>query len=147
MLPHASQNQKRRATARSESIRLYNPSKPLPLNALYALAYILEAERDLIQFVATKVKLLNDCTDFSAMKLFQLVAGTSEQIGKPEILKYLQQNGFEPADQDAEALLRRLGANAEGLIDLVKFTNFSSPDHLRKYSIDSFEQLKPGASR
>ena len=56
----------------------------------------------------------------------------------------MAQNGFQPSDQDAEAVLRRLGAGAEG-VDLVKFTNFSSPDHLRKYSIDSFEQLKPEA--
>ena len=69
---------------------------------------------------------LQNCGDFNKVKVFDEIARGYHLIGMPELIAYLERNGFYPRREDIEAILRRMDHDANRMISYEEFCELTT---------------------
>ena len=85
------------------------------------LVRLLEKEMALQRHRNESKRQLLTCPDFVKVRTFNEVAKGYHSICVPDMIRYLEQNGFWPRREDIEAILRRVNHDANQMISYEEF--------------------------
>lgn len=110
--------------------RRYSPynqaGRPVAYEVLSLFTRLLDKEMALQRQRNESKLALVKCPDFLKTKVFDTIARGYHLIGMPELISYLEKNGFYPRREDIEAILRRMDHDANRMISYEEFCELAS---------------------
>jgi Ca2+-binding EF-hand superfamily protein len=89
------------------------------------------------------------CPDFIKVRTFNDISQGQAQIQVPDLLRFLERNGYYPRREDVESILRRIDHDANHLISYDEFCeltlvtdSLASPNSPEKTSYKNAEESK-----
>jgi hypothetical protein len=104
----------------------FQPSRPLPYEVLSLLVRLLDKEVALQRTRGDTKRSLTSCPDFVKSRVFDEIARGYHMIGMPELIAYLERNGFYPRREDIESILRRLDHDANRMISYEEYCELTA---------------------
>lgn len=99
----------------------FSASKPLPADCVSLLVRLLEKEMGLQRHRNEARHQLSTCPDFIKVRTFNDISQGYHSICVPDLIRYLERNGFYPRREDIEAILRRVDHDANHMISYDEF--------------------------
>ena len=99
----------------------------MPYEVLSLLTRLLDKEVALQRTRGDSRRSLVNCGEFNKARVFDEIARGYHMIGMPELISYLERNGFYPRREDIEAILRRMDHDANRMISYEEFCELTSP--------------------
>jgi len=124
-LPSANTSVRHIASSRRFS-PYFQAARPLPYEVLSLVVRLLDKEVALQRTKNDAKRSLNKCPDFIKSKVFDEIARGYHMIGMPELISYLERNGFYPRREDIESILRRLDHDANRMISYEEYCELAS---------------------
>lgn len=125
VLPSANQSLRHIATSRRYS-PYFQSDKPIPYEVLSLTTRLMDKELQLQRTRNDQKRELERCPDFVKHRSFDQISRGFHSIGMPELITYLERNGFFPRREDVEAILRRCDHDATRMISYEEFASMTS---------------------
>ena len=120
ILPSANPNLRQIANTRRFS-PYFRASSPLPYEVISLMSRLLDKEMQLQRQRTESQRQLARCPDFIKVRVFDQIARGFHSISMPDLIFYLEKNGFYPRREDIEAILRRMDHDANRQISYDEF--------------------------
>ena len=120
ILPSTNPNLRHIASTRRFS-PYFRAAAPIPYEILSLLTRLLDKEMQLQRTRNDSKRQLTDCQDFVKIRAFDTIANGYQSIGMPDLIFYLERNGFFARREDVEAILRRCDHDANRSISYAEF--------------------------
>ena len=119
-LPSANPNLRHIANSRRFS-PYYRTTSPVPYEVISLLTRLLDKEMQLQRQRKEGQRQLARCYDFVKVRTFDKIARGFSAINMPDLISYLESNGFYPRREDVEAILRRMDHDANRQVNYDEF--------------------------
>ena len=125
VLPAANANLRHIASTRRFN-SYFRPDDPLPYEVVSLLTRLIEKETQLQRHRNDMKRQLLKCTDFIKIKSFNEISRGFHSICMPDLITFLENNGFYPRREDIEAILRRLDHDANRMRSYDEFCELTA---------------------
>jgi Ca2+-binding EF-hand superfamily protein len=127
VLPAANSGLRSLAVGRRDS-PYFRPHAPLPYEVISLLVRLLDKELSFHRQRADALEALAKHDDFDRRKIFEAIARGYHSICMPDLIVFLEKNGFYPRREDIEAILRRLDHDANKMLSFEEFCEVVGPE-------------------
>lgn len=127
VLPAANSGLRSLAIGRRES-PYFRPSAPLPYEVISLLVRLLDKELSFHRQRADAIEALSKHEDFDRRKAYESITRGYHSICMPDLIAFLEKNGFYPRREDVEAILRRLDHDANKMLGFEEFCEAVGPE-------------------
>ena len=106
----------------------FRPSAPIPYEVISLLVRLLDKELSLHRMKTEALERIAKLEDFCRRKAFDGIARGYHSICMPDLIYFLEKNGFYPRREDIEAILRRLDHDANKMLSFEEFCELTGPE-------------------
>lgn len=101
---------------------------PIPYEVISLLVRLLDKELSLQRMKADAFEKIAKIEDFCRRKAFDGIARGYHSVCMPDLIYFLEKNGFYPRREDIEAILRRLDHDASKMLSFEEFCELTGPE-------------------
>ena len=127
VLPAANTGLRSLALGRRES-PYFRPHAPVSYEVTSLLVRLFDKELQLHKQKSESCERIDKLEDFDRRKCFDTIARGYHSICMPDLIYFLEKNGFYPRREDIEAILRRLDHDANKMLSFDEFCELTGPE-------------------